>query len=213
MANGRQREVLEWMLCQIDRAERHKRQLDERLHRILEERNAPIGGIGYDPMPRSSGTGSGAASITLKLADIEDRIYKQKDEIEKCYVRVSEILEYLPVNSLEREVCELRYLDMKKWDDVSDMIPMARSKCIEHKNKALDILLEYPRIRKMIRDNEPSYLEYAVKHDAAVEKRKRERAKYKDQEKSVQKSSGGYKPGDQNGIGKQARQNGKARRS
>ena len=89
MANGSDRKlILIWLLGQIYRAEKRKQQLDERLIRINAERDAPIGGVGYEPLPRSSGTGSGAASILLKLADIEERIYAQKAEIERSIVRV-----------------------------------------------------------------------------------------------------------------------------
>lgn len=186
---GQQREVLKWMLWQIDRAKRHKRQLEERLLRINAERNAPIGGIGYDPLPRGAGVGNGAASITLKLAEVEDRIYKQRSEIEKCIVRVSEILDYLPVNSLEREVCELRYIDLKTWPEIEAEIPMAKSKCIEHHNMAIEILLGYPRIRKMCRDNEPAYLDYAVRRDNARDRRKRREAQERAVEEQAKKEA------------------------
>lgn len=48
----------------------------------------------------------GAASIILKMSDIEERIYTQKEEVEKAIVRVMDILDYLPQDSLEREICE-----------------------------------------------------------------------------------------------------------
>ena len=85
--------VLKWMLGQIGRAKKRKKQLDERLMEINEERNSPIGGVGYEPLPRSAGIGNGAASILFKLADIEERIYAQKTEIEKSIVRVMDILD------------------------------------------------------------------------------------------------------------------------
>ena len=55
------REVLKWMLDQVRRAERHKRELMERLERINADRKNPIKSPGYDPMPRSAGNGDGAA--------------------------------------------------------------------------------------------------------------------------------------------------------
>ena len=44
--NNEKAEILKWMLGQIYRAEKRKKQLDERLVRIAEERDAPIGGVG-----------------------------------------------------------------------------------------------------------------------------------------------------------------------
>lgn len=72
------RSVLEWMLGQYVRAKRRKKQLEVRLLEINAERDSPIGGQGYDPLPRSGGNNEGAAGILMKLADIEDRIYEQK---------------------------------------------------------------------------------------------------------------------------------------
>ena len=48
MEKSVQEDVLKWMLGQAFRAEDHKRRLDERLKRINAERNAPIGGVGYE---------------------------------------------------------------------------------------------------------------------------------------------------------------------
>ena len=77
------RSVLEWMLGQYVRAKRRKKQLEVRLLEINAERDSPIGGQGYDPLPRSGGNNEGAAGILMKLADIEDRIYEQKAKADK----------------------------------------------------------------------------------------------------------------------------------
>lgn len=153
-------QVLKWLLGQIFRAEKRKRQLDERLIRINEERNAPIGGQGYEPLPRGSSVGNGAASILFKLADIEERIYDQKAEIEKCIVRVMDILDYLPINSIGREICELRHIDMLKWRDIEDKIPMSHSQVNKNYRKAIKLLLTFPRIRQMVEDNRQSFEDY-----------------------------------------------------
>lgn len=164
MANGSDRKlILIWLLGQIYRAEKRKQQLDERLMRINAERDAPIGGVGYEPLPRSNGTGSGAASILLKLADIEERIYAQKAEIERSIVRVMDILAYLPVNSLEREICELRHIDMKSWRQISEQIPMSRSACAAHYSDAIDLLLQNARIQEMCDHNRDAYWDWVVK--------------------------------------------------
>ena len=60
------RSVLEWMLGQYVRAKRRKKQLEVRLLEINAERDSPIGGQGYDPLPRSGGNNEGAAGILMK---------------------------------------------------------------------------------------------------------------------------------------------------
>lgn len=172
-----QLDVLKWLLEQIFRAENQKRDLEERLLRISEERNAPIGGVGYDPMPRSSGTGNGAASILFKLADVEERIYSQKEEVEKCIVRVMDILEYLPVTSVERRICELRYIDMKPWGEIAKRIPMSRSQCHRRCNEGLEKILSHSRIQKMVQENEEAYWEYKVNEETRMLKAEARKSK------------------------------------
>lgn len=159
--NNEKADILKWMLGQAYRAEKRKKQLDERLSHIAEERDAPIGGIGYKPLPRSSsGNGNGAASILFKMADIEERIYSQKEEIEKAIVRVMDIVDYLPQDSLEREICELRHIDMKPWKEIQDEIPMSRSQCNKRYNGAIKILLNNGRIVRMVEENEKAYSDW-----------------------------------------------------
>jgi hypothetical protein len=153
--------ILKWLLRQIERAEKKKKQLDQRLLRIVEERESPIGGAGYKPLPRSAGNGDGAASILFKMSDIEERIYKQKEEIDKAIVRVMDIIEYLPLDSVEREIMELRHIDGKPWGVIEKEIPMSRSQCNNRYNKALDMLLDNGRIQRMIKENEEEYLTWA----------------------------------------------------
>lgn len=186
--NNEKADVLKWMLGKIYRAEKRKKQLDERLVRIAEERDAPIGGVGYRPLPRSSsGEGNGAASIILKMSDIEERIYTQKEEVEKAIVRVMDILDYLPQDSLEREICELRHIDMKPWKDIQESIPMSRSQCSKRYNKAIEMLLNKGRIERMIEENEEAYTDWKLDKE------------WKMLKKSPEKQSGGIESGNKSG--------------
>lgn len=216
MEMDRQREILKWMLWQIKRAEARKKQLDERLMRINAQRDAPIGAINYDPLPRgaNSGEGNGAASILFKLSDIEERIYDQKAEIEKAIVRVMDIMDYLPVASLEREICELRHIDMKSWPDIEAEIPMSKRQCIEHYNKALEILLSFPRIQKLISDNADAYLAYIVEQGTRDEKRRRAkiRAAAQATEWDSKNQSGDSTPKNNSGNKNRKNKPGKSRR-
>lgn len=180
-------DILKWMLGQRYRAEKRKRQLEDRLSNIAEEREAPIGGVGYKPLPRSSsGNGNGAASILLKLSDIEERIYAQKEEVEKTIVRVMDIIEYLPVDSLEREICELRHIDMKPWKEIQEEIPMSRSQCNKRYNKAMEMLLNNGRILYMIEESEGDYVDWKLNKELSM-------FRY------PQKSSGGIRPENKSG--------------
>ncbi len=178
------KDILIWMLNQVKRAEIHKKELTERLMRINAERENPIGSPGYDPMPRSSGKGDGAASILFKLADIEDRIYEQRTEIENSYVRVMDIIDFIPQAETARRIFELRHLDCLGFQDVADAIPMSRSRVYDIYNETLDKLLDFPKISKMVDENEKDYLQWYMDRE--------------ERRRKAEKSSGGYKSQNRN---------------
>lgn len=165
MKREMQEEILKWMLGQVYRAEHHKKELENRLERIIAEREAPIGSPGYDPLPRVMEPGAGAASILFKQADIEDRIYEQKTEIEKSIVRVMDIIEFIPRRDTARRIFELRHLDCMNMTETADAIPISRQQAYVIYNEAIDKLLEFPKIQKMIADSEVDYCEWYVKRD------------------------------------------------
>lgn len=157
------RSVLEWMLGQYVRAKRRKKQLEVRLLEINAERDSPIGGQGYDPLPRSGGNNEGAAGILMKLADIEDRIYEQKAKADKSMVNVATILNFLPEESMEREICELRHLDGHEWGEIAEGIPMSKSQCHRIHKAAMYELLEFNYVKELVTENRESYEYYIEK--------------------------------------------------
>ena len=122
-------DILCWILGVNIRAHKRKKQLEKRLLEIKAEENMPIGGQGYDPLPRGSSIGPGAAGIILKLDEIEERILKQKASIQRAIIQVMDILEYLPEDSTERSICELRYIDRMSMEAVADEVGLSRSGC------------------------------------------------------------------------------------
>lgn len=179
------RDILKWMLGQVRRAEHHKKELLERLERINEDRKNPIKSPGYDPMPRSAGVGDGAASILFKLSEIEERIFEQRDEIDKAIVQVMDIIDFIPQGEIARRIFELRHLDGLNMGETADAIPMSKSRCYDIYNETIDKLLDFPKIALMVEENEADYIDWYI---TTEEKRRK-----------AEKSSGGSK--NQNGGG------------
>lgn len=171
------RSVLEWMLGQYVRAKRRKKQLEVRLLEINAERDSPIGGQGYDPLPRSGGNNEGAAGILMKLADIEDRIYEQKAKADKSMVNVATILNFLPEESMEREICELRHIDGHEWGEIAEGIPMSKSQCHRIHKAAMCELLEFNYVKELVTENRESYEYYIEKKEEARYRRENQARK------------------------------------
>lgn len=183
-------EILKWILGKAYRAERRKILLDNRLKRIREEVEGPIGGKGYSPLPRAKGKqGSGAAGIMARISEIEERIYAQKSDIEKTIVKTMDILEYLPKNSTERDICEMRHIDMMPWPKIQDEVHISRSQCFKIYRDALDGILQNERIQKIVEEHREEY-EKTLEEKGAGKNGAKKTAGKKLEKKSQENSSG-----------------------
>lgn len=151
-------QVLKWILGKYNRAKRRKKQLDDRLERLLDEHNNPLHSPTYTPMPRSQGEGDGAVGILFRIAEIEDRIIRQRDAAEKAATQVMDILDYLPESSIEREIMELRYLDGLGWSDVSESVYLSDRQCYRLYKAALKALMQAPRVRRIVDNSRDEFM-------------------------------------------------------
>ncbi len=149
MDKTKQIEVLKYFLGRIYRSNKHKSQLDARIRRIKAKRKIERCHEGEDP-----------ASICCWISDIEDRILEQKREIDMAIAQVMDILDYLPIHSIERQICELRHIDFKPWGAISAEIPMSRSQVYRRYRMALDTLLENQRVQAVMKEYEWEYDKY-----------------------------------------------------
>ena len=149
MDKEKQVEVLKYLLGRIYRADKHKNQLDARLKNIAVRRQMETFPAEDDP-----------TSIKYWISDIESRILDQKKEIDQAIVQVMDIIDYLPINSIERQICELRHIDFKPWGAISAEIPMSRSQVNRRYKSAVNLLLTNQRIQNIAAEHEDEYDTY-----------------------------------------------------
>lgn len=172
--DGKSKNILEWILNRYIAGIRRKKELEERLLVLDAERKSPIGGVDYDPMPHGQGgTGDGAAGILLKISDIEERIIDQKRTMQEHLRLTIDILELLPIESDEREVCELRYEDGKNWETISQKTNFSIRQCHRKKNDAIRYLLEFDWIKQMVTEEEINFDKYVALQDEKRDRRNR----------------------------------------
>lgn len=166
------REILDWMLSRYTRATRRKIELQNRLVELNREKEDPIRAIGYDPMPHGSGSGDGAAGILYKISDVEEKLLDQKREIADSLMEITKILDILPTQSEEREVCELRYLDRKSWPEISAIMHFSERQCQRKKEDGLYYLLENEWVQLQVREEAPHFRQCVMISEMRKEKRK-----------------------------------------
>jgi hypothetical protein len=144
------RRLLKRYLSQYFRAKEKQSALRQRLAELQAELQHPgvkapsLTGI---PSSNKGRVSNGSASLIFKIGDIEDRIQHQIEIEAQSVNDIMDILDFLPVDSIERDILEYRHIDCKTWDEIMDMVHLSRSPCFEHYNKGLDKLISYKKVR------------------------------------------------------------------
>lgn len=147
-----EKELLKEYLNQYYTCRMKRVQLERRLKSIHEEMNMPIGGYKYS-LVNYGGTntvGTGAASFVYRLSEIETRIEKQKDKVEKALLKVMDIMDFLEENSTERMILELRFIDCKNWENIEHEIHLSRRACFDYQSKALEKILSFKKVQVIL---------------------------------------------------------------
>lgn len=153
----KQKKVLKWILGRAYRAKDHKEQLEKRLAHIRIEMNSPCMAVNYGFAPKSKKVGGGASDLPIKLIEIEEKIAEQIRVVGDAEKEIMEILDYIPINMIERQIMELRHLDMMSWYEISDAIYMTRQNCYRKYKNALGNLLQIPAVLEIIEKKEKEY--------------------------------------------------------
>lgn len=140
-AQIRDEDVLKWILGQRFRATKKKKALESRIKTIAAEQN------GIDE----------PAGITILAEEMNDRMKKQQVRVNQAIIRVMDIIDYLPEDSLEKEICEYRHIDMMSWGQIEAAVPMSRSQCNNRYNGAIQMLLQNARIREITNSERENY--------------------------------------------------------
>lgn len=119
---------------------------------IIESMNSPSYGGGSDNSPRvvNSNISVGAASVTYKLADIDDKIMNLEQQISETNNLIYKIINHLDVTSDEYSVLELKYIYLLSEYDIRDTKEISRSKYYSLLATAVSQLLEIEEVLKIV---------------------------------------------------------------
>jgi hypothetical protein len=152
-----EREAVKEYLQQYHVARKKKRILEERRHTLAEELRSPATGSAFraTPAPRHANV-DGPVSVVFRIAEVEERIEDQREEMAKAVLHVMDLIDLLPPNSMERTVVEMRHIDCKKWDQIAREVFKPVKPVFNYYNAALDQLMKYKRANKLVGDFDTS---------------------------------------------------------
>lgn len=118
---------------------------------IIESMNSlSYGGSDNSPRVVNSNISVGAASVTYKLADIDDKIMNLEQQISETNNLIYKIINHLDITSDEYSVLELKYIYSLSEYDIRDTKEISRSKYYSLLATAVSQLLEIEEVLKIV---------------------------------------------------------------
>ena len=115
---------------------RERRQiLEERLQRLVGELRAAA---------------PGSLEAEGSIAKIEDRLNDQRRNMAVMMLKVLDLIDLLPLDSLERKLVEMRHLDGMDWKGITSQLCLSRSYALSCYSKALGMLLNHEMTREIV---------------------------------------------------------------
>lgn len=85
-----------------------------------------------------------------RLAEVAEQIEGQRAKMVQALQNVMDMVDLLPLWSMERTVVELRRIDCKPWEQVAKDVCMGRSRVIDYYNAALQALVDDERAQALV---------------------------------------------------------------
>lgn len=147
------REAVKDYLQRYHMAKERKRILERRHADLTRELEEPTAGGGYRTMPSSKGgkRTEGAVSVVFRLAEVEERIEQQRQDMGKTLLEVMDLVDLLPPNAMERTVVELRHIDCLKWEQICREIHMSRSSVTDYYTRGLAKIMQNKRAKMRVK--------------------------------------------------------------
>ncbi|MBD5509965.1 MAG: hypothetical protein HDR08_01695 [Lachnospiraceae bacterium] len=129
-----------------------KKVLERRKNELTREFENPLAAVRLDGMPRGSSRGVGCAALSFQIDEINTRIGEKIKEMEKKYVEINDVIEFLPENSTERTIIEYKYIDGYRWAEICQLEHITRTPAVQYWRKGLYQLLEFAKVQQVVRD-------------------------------------------------------------
>lgn len=149
--NQVEREAVKRYLQQYYMAKQKKRILEERHRTLSAELRGPTTAPAFRTMPTAKPVHpDGAGAVVFQIAEVEERIQKQQTEMARAVQNVMDLIDLLPIGSMERTVVEMRHIDGKRWEQIAKAVYLSRTAVFNYYNSALAMLLENERTKDFV---------------------------------------------------------------
>lgn len=145
------KELLKEYLNRYNKAKNRIKALEMTIKTICDDAAVPYhSSYNKDVKVQSSPTADGMLYVAIRLEEVYERIDKQRKQLMEIMLDVLDILEFLPIDSDERIVLEMNYIQNRSDKAIYSSMYISKSQFYKIKNKALNALLRYSKVNKIL---------------------------------------------------------------
>ena len=134
---------------------------EEYLQRELNELREDFGTSALHAIDVNGGGGTSAAhspvpTYLIKEQELVEKISKRKDMAGKALAEIVGVIEMLSDKDYENIVVSCKYISRMTCDEIAEFIPCSRATVFRILDKAMDSLLEMPKVQEILKKYEKS---------------------------------------------------------
>ena len=146
------KELLKQYLNRYNKAKNRIKELEALQKQLRRDAGCPKSpSDSTSPKVQSNSISGGAAEFALRIVEIDERIARQKVQLSTLLSEILDVFDYLPLESDERAVLELRYIRDKREKFICKTRYISRSKYYALCDSAIKKLLKYQRINNIMK--------------------------------------------------------------
>lgn len=146
------KELLKQYLNRYNKAKNRIKELEALQKQLRRDAGCPKSpSDSTSPKVQSNSISGGAAEFALRIVEIDERIARQKVQLSTLLSEILDVFDYLPLESDERAVLELRYIQDKREEFICKTRYISRSKYYALCDSAIKKLLKYQRINNNLK--------------------------------------------------------------
>lgn len=146
------KELLKQYLNRYNKAKNRIKELEALQKQLRRDAGCPKSpSDSTSPKVQSNSISGGAAEFALRIVEIDERIARQKVQLSTLLSEILDVFDYLPLESDERAVLELRYIQDKREEFICKTRYISRSKYYALCDSAIKKLLKYQRINNILK--------------------------------------------------------------
>jgi ArpU family phage transcriptional regulator len=145
------KKLLSLYLNRYNKVKNRIKTLRETENAIRADMNSPYqSSYSKDAKVQSSSSADKLPCFLIRIEEINERIYTQQLQASRVVVEIMNILDFLPSESDERNILEMKYIQKKSDKAIYSSMYISKSQFYKLRNRAFEKLLRYAKVNEIL---------------------------------------------------------------